>query len=205
MKMKKLLSMLIFVLVLWAGLGCAEVVRDNMAMKENMIRLHVVANSDEDADQAVKLKVRDEINGFLQEGMKNIENAQQARSYLLSKLPELEQLANAVLSAEHFSEQAQVTLTQEAFNTRFYDTFTLPSGVYHSLRIVIGEGEGHNWWCVVFPSLCIPAASEEFEDTAVSAGLSESLAATLSGQDEYEIRFFLLECLGRIENFFFEK
>ena len=205
MKRKKLLSMLIFVLVLWAGLGCAEVVRDNMAMKENMIRLHVVANSDEDADQAVKLKVRDEINGFLQEGMKNIENAQQARSYLLSKLPELEQLANAVLSAEHFSEQAQVTLTQEAFNTRFYDTFTLPSGVYHSLRIVIGEGEGHNWWCVVFPSLCIPAASEEFEDTAVSAGLSESLAATLSGQDEYEIRFFLLECLGRIENFFFEK
>ena len=205
MKMKKLLSMLIFVLVLWAGLGCAEVVRDNMAMKENMIRLHVVANSDEDADQAVKLKVRDEINGFLQEGMKNIENAQQARSYLLSKLPELEQLANAVLSAEHFSEQALVTLTQEAFNTRFYDTFTLPSGVYHSLRIVIGEGEGHNWWCVVFPSLCIPAASEEFEDTAVSAGLSESLAATLSGQDEYEIRFFLLECLGRIENFFFEK
>ena len=86
-----------------------------------------------------------------------------------------------------------------------YETFRLPAGVYESLRIVIGTGEGHNWWCVVFPSLCIPATSSGFADIAVGAGFDSSLTAALEGQAGYEIRFYLLDQLGRLENIFFQE
>jgi len=86
---------------------------------------------------------------------------------------------------------------------RNYDTFRLPAGVYESLRIVIGEGEGKNWWCVVFPELCLPATAEGFESVAVGSGFSEALSGALTGETQYEIRFFLLDCFGRLENFFF--
>ena len=101
-------------------------------------------------------------------------------------------------------QSANVTLKKETFGTRVYDTFSLPAGVYDSLRIVIGAGEGRNWWCVVFPGLCVPAASEGVEDVAVSAGFSEELGKTLTGEEPYEIRFLLLDWLGRVENFFFD-
>jgi stage II sporulation protein R len=88
----------------------------------------------------------------------------------------------------------------EEFSKRVYDTFSLPAGLYESLRIIIGEGEGKNWWCVVFPELCLPATSEGFEETASCAGFPDALTAALEGEEGYEIRFFLLDVLGRLEN-----
>ena len=77
----------------------------------------------------------------------------------------------------------------------------MPAGTYDALRITVGEGQGQNWWCVVFPQLCLPAVSEGFEDTAAGAGFSDSLTGALEG--EYQVRFFLLDCLGWLENFLF--
>ena len=94
-----------------------------------------------------------------------------------------------------------MTLQKEVFDTRVYDTFTLPAGVYEALRITIGSGEGKNWWCVVFPTLCVPATSEGFEDVAAGAGFPESLTKSLEG--EYEIRFYLLDLLGKLEGYLF--
>ena len=89
------------------------------------------------------------------------------------------------------------TLDKEVFDTRYYDTFTLPAGVYEALRITIGEGEGKNWWCVGFPTLCLPATSEGFEDVAAGAGFPDTLTAALEGERGYRVRFILLDLLGK--------
>ena len=103
-----------------------------------------------------------------------------------------------------FDGEAAVSLCKEAFDTRYYETFTLPAGVYEALRITIGEGNGKNWWCVVFPSLCVPATSSGFEDAAVGAGFSDTLSGAVTGEEDYEVRFYLLDTLGRLENILFE-
>ena len=173
--------------------------RDSAKLREDILRLHVVAASDGEADQNVKLQVRDAILGSLEEGLSDLTDPEQVFSYVQTMLPKLEQTANRVLEEAGFDDTAKVSLTEEAFPIREYDTFSLPSGIYHSLRVVIGEGEGHNWWCVVFPQLCTGADAEKFERSAKDAGLSDSLRGSLTG--EYEIRFWLLDQLGRIENF----
>lgn len=196
---KKWLAMM---LILGVSLYMFSVFQDRNTLNEEILRLHVVANSDSEEDQAVKLKVRDAVIGELEQVMNGLSDKEEAEQIVKEKLQDLQKAANAVLDAEGFSDRAIVTLTAEEFPTRFYDTFTLPAGIYDSLRITIGEGEGHNWWCVVFPSLCVPAAVEGVEDMAVGAGFSDSLTGAITGQQGYEVRFFFLDCLGRLENFF---
>jgi stage II sporulation protein R len=101
-------------------------------------------------------------------------------------------------------QEVHVEVKKGAFPRRSYDTFSLPAGVYESLRITLGEGEGENWWCVVFPSLCLPAAGRSFGDTAAGAGFPDSLTGALEGRCGYEVRFFVLDCLCYLENLFFK-
>ena len=117
-------------------------------------------------------------------------------------LAALEAAANKVLQELDAKYHAAVSLEQEEFPTRDYETFSLPSGVYDSLKVTIGSGEGKNWWCVVFPQLCLPAASTQVEDVAVSAGFSQDLGKTLIREDGYQVRFWLLDRLGKVQNFF---
>lgn len=190
-------------LVLGLALVCCwlgTVLADRERLHDDLIRFHVVANSDSAGDQELKLQVRDAVIARLDPVMERIPDVQQAKEYLQAHLQDLEETANQALRQAGSQDTAKVTLQQEAFPTRAYDTFSLPAGVYDSLRIVIGEGEGKNWWCVVFPQLCLSATSEGFQDTAVSSGFSDSLAEALTG--DYELRFFLLDCLGQVENFF---
>ena len=179
-----------------------SVFSDRQTLSNNLIRLHVVANSDSDADQGLKLKVRDAVVAHLQPAMTELQSRHEAEAYLNTHLTELEQIANQTLSEAGSQDKATVSLQKEAFPIRHYDTFSLPSGVYQSLRITIGQGQGHNWWCVVFPSLCLPAAGETMEDTAAGAGFSGGLSSTLEGEQPYQVRFFLLDLLGKVQNFF---
>ena len=185
--------------LVWLG----GVLTDRTSLGEDLIRLHVVANSNSDSDQAVKLQVRDAVIGQLQSVMEELPDAQTAKAYLTEHLEELEELANRVLAEMGSGDCATVTLQKEAFDTRKYDTFTLPAGVYESLRITIGDGRGRNWWCVVFPTLCAGATTDGFEDAAAGAGFSDSLTGALEQGAGYSVRFFFLDCLGKIENFFF--
>lgn len=201
--MKKLVKLAAFCILLSACFRFGSVLSDRKTLNEDLIRLHVVANSDSGLDQAVKLQVRDAVNAFLQNDLAEMVNAEEARAYLQENLPAIQAVANETLKAAGSGCEAVVTLCKEAFDTRYYDTFTLPAGVYEALRITIGEGEGHNWWCVVFPGLCLSATSEGFETEAAAAGFSENLTGALTGEEDYEVRFFLLDALGRAENFFF--
>ena len=179
--------------------------RDRQYLNRELIRLHVVANSDSEHDQNIKLQVRDAVLDSLSEGMAGLTDVQAAQDYLRENLPKIEAVANRALEKCGVDSQAVVSLCKETFDIRNYDTFALPAGVYESLRVVIGEGKGRNWWCVAFPSLCMGAASEDFETAAQTAGMDAALSETLSGQENFELRFYLLDALGRIENFCFRQ
>lgn len=197
--MKKLL---IFILLIGLFAWGSDLLRDRDTLGNELIRLHVVAESDSERDQAVKLQVRDAILSHLEEAKAHMPDVESAKVYLQNNLRQLEEISNKVLVAAGSTAKAAVTLAREAFPTREYDTFSLPAGVYESLRVTIGEGEGQNWWCVVFPRLCVSASTAEMQDTAVSAGFSRELTDTLSGTSQTKVRFFVLDCLGWIENFF---
>lgn len=186
-------------LAVWGG----TLLADRQRLNEELIRLHVVANSDSREDQEVKLRVRDAVIESLEADLKSLGDVEQAKAYLQENLPKIQAVANQTLKKAGYSGDAVVSLCKEAFDTRDYDTFSLPAGIYEALRIVIGEGEGHNWWCVVFPTLCVPATTEGFADTAAGAGFPDSLTGALTGEEEYQVRFYLLDALGRMENYFF--
>jgi stage II sporulation protein R len=104
------------------------------------------------------------------------------------------------LESAGINETVNVTFEKETFPIRHYDTFSLPSGVYQSLRIRIGQAEGKNWWCVVFPTLCIPQTGDGFQEVAAGSGFSDDLTLSLTREEGYEVRFFLLDWLGQLEN-----
>lgn len=178
------------------------VIADKQLLQESVVRLHVIANSDSREDQANKLLVKDAIVAYLQPKVQQLTDKEQAMDSLRQELTELEKLANAVLEKAGSSDRATVTLAKTEFDTRNYETFSLPAGIYDALQVQIGLAEGKNWWCVVFPSLCLPATSEDFSATAAASGFDDRVTNTLISENGYEIRFFFLDCIGKLENFF---
>lgn len=196
--------------VMICGFVCAVcwstfLVADRKKLDNGLIRFHVVANSDSAEDQSIKCRVRDAVLQSMQDDLKKISDIAEAEAYLQENIPKIQMVAEKTLKELGFDGAARVTLCKEAFDIRHYDTFSLPAGVYESLRIVIGEGRGKNWWCVSFPTLCNPVTISGFRDAAAGAGFSDSLVKTLSGNETYEIRFYFLDQLGRLEKFFFEE
>ena len=190
------IALVAFVVICFYGWG---IVTDSQVLHDQLLRLHVVGASNSKEDQDVKLLVRDAVLESLKEGLQDVTDPQKAYDYVARMLPKVEAAANRCLKAAGFTDTAAVYLTEEAFPTREYDTFSLPAGVYKALRVVIGEGEGRNWWCVVFPQLCM---QNNFVETANMAGLEPELCETLEG--DYEIRFWLLEKWGELKNHFFD-
>lgn len=138
-------------------------------LAEKVVRLHVIANSDSDADQALKLQVRDRVLERAEALLRQCESRQDAEKLLESRLFELRRIALEEIRDNGFDYDAVVRLTEMDFPTREYDSFTLPAGKYLALRVVIGEGAGRNWWCVVFPPLCA-AASADVPASALQQG-----------------------------------
>ena len=196
-------TVLIITCVILAGIpNVVGVIRDKALLRNQIIRLHVVGQSDSEADQNLKLYVKDAVVQYLRENIPQDIDTAQAKACLQQLLEKLQDVANLAVKEAGGDECVGVSLEKEAFPQRKYDTFSLPSGVYESLRITIGEGNGKNWWCVVFPSLCLGTTVEEYRSLAVGAGLSESVVSATAGDEPYEIRFFLLDCIGKLENFF---
>lgn len=201
--MKKICKRLLFLVVLVSCFYTGALLADKQTLREELIRLHVVAASDSAEDQAVKLQVRDAVIDSLRQALADAADMAQAKAYIESHLPQIEAAANRVLRELGVEDSATVTFLEEAFPLRQYDTFSLPSGIYESLRITIGDGQGKNWWCVVFPSLCFQSTSADVEDVAAGAGFSDGLSNAVTRQEGYQIRFFFLDLLGKIENYFF--
>lgn len=197
--MKKLIKCVFACALLAAFVWCGTIIADRQRLNEELIRLHVVANSDSAEDQELKLQVRDAVITSLRQALADVQDTEQAKEYLQENLPKLQELANRTLDAAGSAQRAVVTLCREGFPTRRYDTFSLPAGIYEALRVTIGDGAGKNWWCVVFPSLCVPQTSQGFSDTAAGAGFPDALSGALTGEEPYQIRFYLLDKLGELE------
>ena len=177
---------------------CAVLQAQSQRMADKIVRLHVVANSDTSADQAVKLAVRDAV---LREAGRVLDGAEDPKQAVAAQLPALEAAANAELQRQGSEDLARVSFRRELFPTREYDTFSLPAGVYDSLRVTIGQGEGHNWRCVIFPSLCVPARADGFAEAAAAGGFSTSEIRLLTQADPaYTVKFRSLELLQALKS-----
>lgn len=180
---------------------CAALQAQQQRMSEKIIRLHVVANSDSAADQSIKLHVRDAVLAAARQALQGTDDPQQA---IAQALPQLEAAANAALAAQGSRDTASVSFRRELFPTREYDTFSLPSGVYQSLRVTIGAGGGHNWWCVIFPSLCVPATADGFVQAAEAGGFTRAEIGLMTQADEgYVLKFRSLELLQALKKALF--
>jgi len=162
-------------------------------LADKVVRLHVLANSDSEADQALKLKVRDRVLVRATELLESSADRAQAEERLRAALPELEEIAAAEIASNGYDYGVTASLTDTAFLTKEYDGFTLPAGEYLALRVVIGEGAGQNWWCVVFPPLCT-AASADVPAAALAAGLTEDEVGLITEADAgYVLKFKTVE------------
>ena len=198
---KRTLALVLLIVSALTVSVCAALQVQQQRMSEKIIRLHVVANSDSGADQAIKLHVRDAVLAAARQALQGAGDPQQA---IAQALPQLEAAANAALAAQGSRDTASVSFRRELFPTREYDTFSLPSGVYRSLRVTIGAGGGHNWWCVIFPSLCVPATADGFVQAAEAGGFTRAEIGLMTQADEgYVLKFRSLELLQALKKALF--
>ena len=166
-------------------------------LETRVVRLHVLANSDSEQDQALKLDVRDAVLAQANEYLTDCTSTQQAKQILGQQLQPLAETAAAVIAEQGYEYPVRVRLERTYFPTKVYADFALPAGEYEGLRVEIGQAEGHNWWCVVFPPLCFSSVSEQSE-AVLRSGLTEEDVALLTGEDQgYVFRFQCLEWFGQ--------
>lgn len=168
---------------------------------ESTVRLHVLANSDSEEDQKLKLQVRDAIletvmdfeSSNKKEAIKNIEENKKR----------LEEIAKTVIKNNGYDYDVKVEIGEELYPTKYYDDFALPAGEYTSVRVVIGNGDGRNWWCVLYPPLCTSLATDNKEEVCIQAGLTKDQynLITANNSGKYKIKFRFLELASEVFGF----
>ena len=166
-------------------------------LEQDVLRLHIRANSDIDADQKLKLSVRDAVIKELSPLYDDVKDKNQAKLITQQNLEKAKITAQDVISNHGYDYGVQVKLCSEFFDTRYYDNFTMPAGVYDSLVISIGEAKGKNWWCVMYPTLCVGASSKESMKNDLTQQEYDVVAS-----DEYEFRFKIVEFFKKIYLYF---
>jgi len=172
----------------------APTVNRSEHISENIFRLHILANSDTAEDQELKLKVRDKVLRLTEDLYTNCESVSDAVNVTHNNIGLIKETAQKVIAFYGYSYPARVYVTKEYFPTREYENFTLPAGIYDSLKIEIGEGKGHNWWCVMFPTVCLSGCTEDFSDTLTE----EEIKMIESGH--YVVRFKAVEIIEKIKS-----
>ena len=167
---------------------------------DSVLRLHVIANSDSEEDQALKLKVRDAVLESTAPMLSDCATREEAAEAIQSNVDVLRLVALDVIEREGYSYPVSVALGDEEYPTKNYGDFCFPSGQYLSLRIIIGEGDGENWWCVLFPPMCLSASSaRSSEDAFISVGLNKDQYGIITDTDKpaYNVRFRILEVIEK--------
>ena len=171
---------------------------------DTVVRLHVIANSDSDEDQALKLKVRDSVIEVVTPLVKECKTQDEAIKVIEGAMPEIESRAKEVIVSEGYDYSVKVLLGEEYYPTKTYETCAFPEGEYVSLRVMIGDGEGENWWCCLFPPLCLSAAGgdskTENEEAFISVGLTDDQYKIITETEDatYYLRFKLLEVIENL-------
>ena len=167
---------------------------------DSVVRLHVLANSDSEEDQALKLKVRDALLEKTAPLLSSCSSREEACAALEAHMDELKQIAEEVIRAEGYDYPVTILLGEEEYPEKNYDSICFPSGKYTSLRVCIGNAEGQNWWCCLFPPLCLgnsTVSSSDAEDAFISVGLTPNQYKIITQTEKpiYRVRFKILELL----------
>ena len=200
---KRIILWILMVFVASYALYGVESLALQRQLAEKTVRLHVIANSDSEEDQALKLVVRDAVLKVSNSLTADCTNIGEAKAVLSDNLSRLEQAAINALAEQGRATNVSVSLQVENFDTRYYDTFTMPAGEYPALCVRIGKAEGKNWWCVVFPSLCTAAGVEEFDQAAEVGGFTDQEQKLVEqGEEGYVLRFKTLEWIRKLTELF---
>jgi stage II sporulation protein R len=204
MKTTKII-LLLCVFILCAAVCDILPIHGEEKIYESVVRLHVLANSDSDEDQALKLKVRDAILAYVSPRVIDSSSREDAMRIINDEMDEIEKIAQSTVYNHGYDYDVDVTLRLEEYPTRNYEAMSFPSGEYVSLRVLIGEAEGQNWWCVLFPPLCLSAATEQSanEEAFIAVGLNSDQYKIITESDDvkYQLRFKLLEAIyGKEKN-----
>lgn len=178
---KKLSALIVLILFIYSGMQMASAQEAKLA--DSVLRLHVIANSDDPADQALKLAVKDEVVQFMKQEFINISDAAEAKALAQKDIPRIKAIAEAKIKASGYDYPVEVYVGEFDFPTKSYGNMVFPQGKYQAVRVIIGEGQGKNWWCVLFPPLCLVSSSDQ--------GLS------LNSPQEAQVTFKCLELIPR--------
>lgn len=171
-----------------------------------IIRFHVLADSDREEDQQIKLKVKDQVVSYMQERLAVAKDKNQAREIIKDNLEEIECLASQTLEEEGVKNEVKAYLTKKQFPIKSYGEFIFPEGIYETLQVEIGNAEGKNWWCVMFPSLCMIDESYTVVPDSAKEKLQENLTReeyeSLQEKNTVEFKWKIGEWLKGIDYFF---
>lgn len=168
--------------------------------RDGFIRLHILAESNEETDQAIKLSLRDALLAEFSGELGGYGSKKSAEEGIKEKIPLIEEFCNSYLSSIGAEYKASVSLEMEYYPNRVYNNVSLPAGTYSSLKIILGRGGGQNWWCVLFPPMCTSVATDK--DAYIAAGLSREDFELINNNraPKYEIKFKIFEILGKLFN-----
>lgn len=168
-------------------------------ISEDVFRLHILANSDSEEDQSLKLKVRDEVLEYTEDLFNLASSKEEAEKIISDNLQSISNVAYCTLLENGYDYTVTAEITNMYFATRYYEGFTLPSGMYDALRITIGEGGGHNWWCVMYPSICISSAQEK--DDKAKEVLDDG-EYDIVRNEQYQYKFKIVEMFEKFCSLF---
>ena len=181
----------------------AMALQTEQELSDRVVRLHVLANSDSEEDQALKLAVRDRVQEEAEGRYPEGATLEQAQAALEGHLNALAAAGRAVVEEQGYDYPVSARLEDCWFPTKEYEDFALPAGNYTALRVTIGEGKGQNWWCVAFPPLCLGAASETVDQALEAGYFTPDQGALVTGDGEqYVLKFKAMELLGEVQGFF---
>lgn len=196
MKKKLLVFVPIFLCALLVVVSITPTITMSESISQKVFRLHILANSDSDEDQQLKLRVRDKILQESEKMFSSCNSVDEAINISRESIDKLKNISRQVIAYYNYDYDVRAYVTKEYFETREYDNFTLPAGIYDCLKIEIGQGKGHNWWCVMYPSVCISGCTDDFDST-----LTED-EKRLIESDNYVIKFKVVEIYEKIKSKF---
>lgn len=201
--MKNLFTVVVCILFIFIFIGLMPV-HGEAEIYDSVVRLHVLANSDTEEDQALKLKVRDAVLACSADMLNGCTAREDAIDIINDNIDVLEAAAEKTVKDEGYLYPVRVELGEEEYPTKNYESFCFPSGSYVSLRVLIGDAEGQNWWCVLFPPLCLSAATDKSsaEDAFIAVGLTSEQYKVITETENtaYEVRFKILETFEDAKN-----
>ena len=197
----KAIDISVFVTLIICIIATVSFENNCKGIREEILRLHVIANSDSDADQQLKLSVRDAVLRAGETVFSGSEDIISAEGRIAENTDVLLSCAKQTVAELGYDYDVKIELKRSYFPTRIYDDITLPAGYYKAVRIIIGEGKGENWWCIMFPPLCLPAAGDNKE--TVSNFLTDDEMKIVTANPKYEVRFWLIEKYYDIKSRYF--